>query len=128
MIHRLLLTLALAIAPLSPAFAAVDPETGLDEEDMGTQAPTGLPDAAQLKDMKPDGQGLQLSGTGLNDIGSAMRLIKIGNALKARKPVATEDLQFLRAYLKKMNMGDPNAAGTLQKLDQVLEKLQNRTT
>src|SRR4051812_23747795 len=100
MFHRLLLTLALAIAPMSPAFAAVDPETGLDEEDLGTQAPAGMPDAAQLKDLKPSGEGLALSGTGLTDVGSAMRLIKIGNALKARKPVAAEDVQFLRAYLK----------------------------
>lgn len=129
MVKSLLLAAVLAIVPLAPALAAEDPETGLDDTEV--QARPAMPSAEQLKamqNMHVTGTESSLSGTGVKDIGEAMRLIRIGQSLKAHKPVASADIQFLRAYLKKMNMGDPNSAGTLQKLDQVLEKLEQRTT
>lgn len=129
MVKSLLLAALLASAPCTAALAAEDPETGLDDSDV--QARPAMPSAEQLKamqNMHVTGTESSLSGTGVKDIGEAMRLIRIGQSLKAHKPVAPADIQFLRAYLKKMNMGDPNAAGTMQKLDQLLEKLEQRTS
>jgi hypothetical protein len=126
MVKTLLLAAVLAIAPLTPALAAVDPETGLDDDAVQTPAMPSAEQLKQLQNMKVTGAEKSLQGTGVSDIGSAMRLIKIGQALKARKPIASEDIQFLRTYLKKMGMGDPSQAATMQKLDQVLEKLEKR--
>lgn len=119
MLKPLVLSALLVLTPLTPALAS--------EDDMGLGAdapPAGmqLPSEAQLRNLQ-----LTPSG-GLGDMAQAMKLIKIGQALKARKPVSAEDIAFLRATLQKMGAGDPGGgtAAQLQKLDQVLGQLQRR--
>lgn len=120
MFPRLLLAGMLALAPLAPALAHED------AEDLGVEAPPRLqmPSAEQLKGLKMAPSG------GIGDVASAMKLIAIGQALKAKKPVSAADIQFLRTYLKQMGAGDPgnSSAAQLQKLDQVLDQLQRRQT
>lgn len=124
MLKPLLLAVMLAIAPLSPALAAED------DHGLGEDAPPSvkLPTEAELKGLKMS-PGASLGASGLGDITQAMRLIKIGQALKARKPVSAEDIAYLRTTLKKMGKGDPgnSTAAQMQKLDQVLDQLQRRT-
>ena len=120
MIARLLLAGALALAPVAPAFATED------EDGLGADAPPAvqMPSAEQLKGLKIAPSG------GIGDMASAMKLIRIGQALKAKQPVSAADIQFLRTYLKQMGAGDPgsSSAAQLQKLDQVLDQLQRRQT
>lgn len=117
MLHRLLLTGVLLVAATAPAIANED-DLGLGED-----APPRMqmPDTSNLKnlDLKP-------SGLGITDMASAMKLIKIGQALKARKKVSPEDMTFVRNYLKKMGAGGGTNADMMLKLDQVLEQLQQR--
>lgn len=124
MLKPLVLAMMLALVPLSPALAAED-DYGLGEDAPPTMK---MPSEAELKGLKVT-PGASLGASGLGDMAQAMRLIKIGQALKARKPVSPEDINFLRTTLKKMGKGDPGNSATvqMQKLDQVLEQLQRRT-
>jgi hypothetical protein len=124
MLKPLLLAVMLVLAPMSPAVAAED-DYGLGEDAPPTMK---LPSEAELKGLKVT-PGASLGASGLGDMAQAMRLIKIGQALKARKPVSAEDITYLRTTLKKMGKGDPgnSTAAQMQKLDQVLDQLQRRT-
>ena len=116
MIKRTLLVGLLALAPLAPALAM--------EEEPDLRLPAGLPtDLSQV-------QGLPMapSGLGTADMGSVMRLVRIGQSLKGRAPVAPDDLRFVRDFLKRSGagLGDGSNAAMMQKLDQVLTQLQQR--
>lgn len=117
MYHRLLLTSVLLLAATAPAMAQED-DYGLGED-----APPRIqmPDTSQFKNMD-----IKPSGLGITDMASAMKLIKIGQALKARKPVSAADMTFVRNYLKKMGASGGSNAEMMQKLDQVLDQLQQR--
>jgi hypothetical protein len=124
MLRPLVLASLLILAPVAPAIAQED-DLGL-----GDDAPPSMGvDAQQLKNLDLKGMSLKPSGGGITDLASAMKLIAIGKALKAGKKVSPEDIQFLRSYLKKSGGdGGGSHAAMMQKLDQVLDQLQRRTT
>jgi hypothetical protein len=122
--HRFLLALAIALLPVAPAFAADDDDGGyVDEAPVQTPA---MPNLDQLKNVDTSKLGVS-GGLGGMDMGQAIRLVRIGQALKAKKPVSPEDIAFLRQALQKMGAADSTHASSMQQLDKLLEKLQART-
>lgn len=120
MFQRLLLASLLVLAPVAPVLAADEDEIGQDVE-----APPSfkMPDTSQLK----GGLELKPSGAGITDMASTLRLLKIAKALKAKQKVSPEDMQFVRATLKKMGSAGGSSAESLMQLDQALEQLQRRS-